>query len=170
MKPLLLVAILLVGMASGANASSHGESTYRDLIRPHGHPRSDAIYDAAVNACYQRSGERRTAVYDTPAFKSCMLGKGYRFLHTKVIEDPAPPASERMAAGRGSTGPSVTVSIGGSYSDEDQAAEEEQDEADDAAQAAALQDMQDGIDAGAAAQAAASQQSFDQTEQALGQQ
>ena len=84
----LILSALLIGLASSASASTHGESTYRDLIRPHGQPRSDAIYDAAVSGCYAQAHESRTAIYDTPAYKACMLQRGYRFLSTKVVQDP----------------------------------------------------------------------------------
>ena len=109
-KLMLAVAILATGMISSASASSHGESTYYDTIRPHGHPRSDAIYNANVNACYSSSGESRTAVYDTPAFKQCMLSRGYRFEYTKVVQDPS--ATSRSVA-QSYSGPSLTISIGG---------------------------------------------------------
>ena len=111
-KLTLAVAILAIGMVSSASASTHGESTYYDTIRPHGHPRSEAIYNANVNACYSSSGESRMAVYDTPAFKQCMLSRGYRFEFTKVVQD-APSAATRSVAQRSYSGPSVTISIGG---------------------------------------------------------
>jgi hypothetical protein len=95
-KLMLAVAILATGLVSSASASTHGESTYYDTIRPHGHPRSDAIYNANVNACYSSSGESRTAVYDTPAFKQCMLSRGYRFEYTKVVQDP--PRAKQVAS------------------------------------------------------------------------
>jgi hypothetical protein len=109
---MLAVAILATAMVSSASASSHGETTYYDTIRPHGHPRSDAVYNAAVNACYSSSGESRMAVYDTPAFKQCMLSRGYRFEFTKVVQD-APSAATRSVAQQSYSGPSVTISIGG---------------------------------------------------------
>jgi hypothetical protein len=120
-KLMLVIAVLATGLASSAVASTHGESTYYDTIRPHGHPRSDAIYNASVNACYRSSGESRTAVHDTDAFKSCMLSRGYRFQYTNVVQDP-PSAAERAVAQRSYTGPSVSVSIGGSYDDSDESA------------------------------------------------
>jgi hypothetical protein len=89
-KMALILSALVIGLGSNAYASTHGETTYWDLIRPHGKPRSDAIYNAAVNGCYTQTHESRTAVYDTPAYKACMLQKGYRFLSTKVVQDPAP--------------------------------------------------------------------------------
>jgi hypothetical protein len=116
-KMTLAVAIFAIGMASSASASVHGVSTYYDTIRPHGHPRSDAIYNAAVNACYDAARESRTALHDTPAFKTCMLSRGYRFENTQVVQD-APRAAPSSVAERSYTGPSVTITIGGSY-DED---------------------------------------------------
>jgi hypothetical protein len=137
---MLAVAILATGMVSSASASVHGESTYYDIIRPNGHPRSEAIYDAAVNACYSSSGESRMAVYDTPAFKQCMLSRGYRFKFTKVIQDP-PSVASRSVAQKSYSGPSVTISIGGGYDDEDEA-----NAAAEAANEAALRASQDATD------------------------
>ncbi len=146
-KLTLAVAILAIGMVSSASASTHGESTYYDTIRPHGHPRSEAIYNANVNACYSSSGESRMAVYDTPAFKQFMLSRGYRFEFTKVVQD-APSAATRSVAQRSYGGPSVTISIGGGGDDEaastaaennDWAAQQEQSVM-DAANAAYAQD------------------------------
>jgi hypothetical protein len=111
-KLMLAVAILAAGMVSSASASTHGETTYYDTIRPHGHPRSVAVYNANLNACYSSSGESRTAVYDTPAFKQCMLKRGYRFEFTKVVQDP-PSATSRPVAQWSYSGPSITISIGG---------------------------------------------------------
>jgi hypothetical protein len=146
-KLMLAVAILATGMVSSASASTHGESYYHDTIRPHGHPRSVAVYNANVNACYSSSGESRMAVYDTPAFKQCMLSRGYRFEYTKVVQDP-PSATSRSEAQRSYSGPTVTISIGGGGDDEaagtaaennDWAAQQEQS-AMDAANAAYAQD------------------------------
>jgi hypothetical protein len=66
-----------------------------------------------VNACYIATGESRTAIYDTPAFKQCMLSRGYRYEYTKVVQDP-PTATARSAAQWSHSGPSITISIGGS--------------------------------------------------------
>jgi hypothetical protein len=145
-KLMLAVAILATGMVASASASTHGESTYYDTIRPHGHPRSDAVYNANVNACYSSSGESRMAVHDTPAFKQCMLSRGYRFEYTDVVQDP-PSATSRSVAQQSYSGPSVTISIGGGDDDEpatapdnnDWAAQQEQS-AMDAANAGYAQD------------------------------
>ena len=146
-KLTLVIAVLATGLASGASASTHGESMYRDTIRPHGHARSDAVYNAAVNACYAATGESRTALHDIPAFKTCMLSRGWRFEYTNVVQDP-PGVAERAVAQRSYTGPSVSVSIGGSNDSEaadtaaennDWAAQQEQS-AMDAANAGYAQD------------------------------
>ena len=108
-KLTLLIAVLATGLISSASASTHGEKTYYDTIRPHGHPRSFALYSAGVDACYDATGESRTAVYDTAAFKQCMLARGYRYQSTKVVQDPPATAAEAQR-----TGPSVNVTIGGS--------------------------------------------------------
>jgi hypothetical protein len=143
---MLAVAILAAGMVSSASASTHGESYYHDTIRPHGHSRGNAVYNANVNACYSSSGESRMAVYDTPAFKQCMLSRGYRFEYTKVVQDP-PSATSRSVAQQSYSGPSVTISIGGGSDDaantaadnNDWAAQQEQS-AMDAANAGYAQD------------------------------
>ena len=109
-KLTLLIAVLATGLVSSASASTHGEKTYYDTIRPHGHPRSFALYSAGVDACYDATGESRTAVYDTAAFKQCMLARGYRYQSTKVVQDP--PATV-AAAQRSYTGPGVSVTMGG---------------------------------------------------------
>ena len=89
MKTALILSALSIGLASNAYASTHSEKMYRDLIRPDGKARSDAVYSTAVNGCYAQTHESRTALYDTPSYKACMLQKGYRYLWTKVLQDPA---------------------------------------------------------------------------------
>jgi hypothetical protein len=111
-KSMLLIAVLATGLASSASASTHGEKFYHDTVRPHGHPRSFAIYDASVNACYSATGESRAAIYDTAAFKQCMLSRGYRFEYTNVVQDP-PATAARSVVQR--SGPRVSVTVGGSY-------------------------------------------------------
>jgi hypothetical protein len=113
-KLTLVIAVLATGLVSSASASIRGNTMYYDTIRPNGHPRSAALYNAGVNACYEATGQSRTAVYDTPAFKKCMLARGYRFEFTKVVRDP-PAAAAKSVAQRSYTGPSISISIGGSY-------------------------------------------------------
>ena len=88
MKTALILSALLIGLASNAYASTHSEKMYRDLIRPDGKPRSDAVYSTAVNGCYAQTHESLTALYDTPAYKACMLQKRISLL---VDEGPARP-------------------------------------------------------------------------------
>jgi hypothetical protein len=92
MKRVIIVAALLLCSLSQAYATAHYENNYRDLIRPHGHARSQAVYDSALDACYARTGLTREAP-DSPAFKNCMKGLGYRWLSTKLVQDP--PSQQR---------------------------------------------------------------------------
>jgi hypothetical protein len=111
-KLTLAIALLATALVSSASASTHRDSVYYDTIRPHGHPRSAALHNASVNACSSAAGQSRTAVYDTAAFKQCMLSRGYRFEYTRVVQDP-PTAAARSVAQRSYAGPSIGVSIGG---------------------------------------------------------
>ena len=99
-KLTLLIAVLSTGLVSSASASrTHSEKTYYDTIRPHGHPRSFALYSAGVDACYAATGESRTAVYDTADFRQCMLARGYRYQSTKVVQDPPAAVAQRSYTG-----------------------------------------------------------------------
>jgi hypothetical protein len=89
MKRALLISVMLLASVVGAHAEY--STTYHDTIRPHGKPRSDAIFNASVDACYAQTGLDR-ALPDTPAFKQCMLKRGYRWESQRlVVTDPAPP-------------------------------------------------------------------------------
>jgi hypothetical protein len=89
MKRSLLVSLMLLASVAGAHAD-YFETTYHDLIRTHGKPRSDAIYQANLDACYSQTGEDRTRP-DIPAFRQCMLKRGYRFQSQRLVETgPAP--------------------------------------------------------------------------------
>jgi len=78
----MIVTALMLGTALGAQAGTN--DTYYDMIRPNGHPRSDAIFQAALNACYSQTGASRFSA-DTPAFKQCMLGRSYRWTSVQTI-------------------------------------------------------------------------------------
>ena len=95
MKRAVIIAGLLLCSFSGAYATTHFEMHYRDLIRPHGQARSDAVYDSALDFCYGQTGLSRDDA-DTQAFKDCMSGRGYRWLSTKLVQD-APSRRERAA-------------------------------------------------------------------------
>jgi hypothetical protein len=147
-KLTLAVAVLATGLVSSAGASTRSEKMYHDTIRPHGHPRSFALYSASVDACYSATGESRAALYDTPAFKKCMLGRGYRFEFTKVLQDP-PAAAARSVAQRSYTGPGISISIGGSYDNDavdigavDSAAQQQSQEATDITNAGIAETVQ----------------------------
>jgi hypothetical protein len=74
-------AVLATGLLLATVLGVHADTTldtYHDLIRPHGQPRSDAIFSASLAFCYRQTGASRYGG-DTPAFKRCMLGRGYRW-------------------------------------------------------------------------------------------
>ena len=88
MKRAIVATALLLGGVLCAQAGAATEA-YRDLVRPHGHKRSDAVYQADVEACYRQTGAIRTFP-DTAAFKQCMLRRGYRWIATRR----APPSPD----------------------------------------------------------------------------
>ena len=89
MKRIVLVSILLLAGAAGAHAD-HFETTYHDMIRPHGKPRSEAIFRANLDACYNQTGEDRTLA-DSPAFKQCMSSRGYRLQSVRNVPTTPTP-------------------------------------------------------------------------------
>lgn len=93
MQRALMVAVMLLGSVSAAAATSHYETTYYDTIRPNGQPRSDAIYNAALDDCYSRTGAARNE-NDPPAFRACMATHGYRWKSVRLVQD-APNASNK---------------------------------------------------------------------------
>jgi hypothetical protein len=88
MKRAIIVSALVLCSLSPAFASTHYEMTWRDTIRPHGNKRSSAVSDAALGFCYSQTGLDRDAA-STQAFKDCMKGRGYRWISTKLVQDPA---------------------------------------------------------------------------------
>jgi len=75
---------------------------YRDLIRPHGHHRSAAVFQAKLNACYKQTGASRFRD-DTPAFKKCMLSRGFKWQYASA-DRPSRAAAARNAARPGDSG------------------------------------------------------------------
>ena len=97
MKEILATAAILIASLSPALASSHYEMMYHDNIRPHGHPRSDAVYNAALDDCYSQTGLARTA-QDNQAFRDCMAKHDYRWVYTKLVQDPPSKRAASMLA------------------------------------------------------------------------
>jgi hypothetical protein len=87
MRRAIIISGLLLCSLSHAYATTHYEMNYRDTIRPHGHKRSDAVYNSALDFCYSQTGLSRDDA-DTQAFKDCMKGRGFRWLSTRVVRDP----------------------------------------------------------------------------------
>jgi hypothetical protein len=98
MKALVLSAALsaavFFGTISAAGASWHYDTTYRDLLRPNGQPRGNAAYQADLDFCGRQTHVTDKFAPDRPAFKQCMLSRNWRWVSTKVVQDP-PAASQR---------------------------------------------------------------------------
>jgi len=82
---IVVAAALLLGTSLAAQA--YPVTMYHDLIRPNGHPRSEAIYQSNLDACYRQTGQSRYAA-DGPAFKNCMASHGYRFAWQRYAPNP----------------------------------------------------------------------------------
>jgi hypothetical protein len=88
-KRTVIAAVLLLGTMLGAQADT-AIQTYHDVLRPDGHKRSEPAFQADLDSCSRQTGGKR--VYrDTPAFKQCMLGRGYRWESLRIEREPAPP-------------------------------------------------------------------------------
>jgi hypothetical protein len=87
MKWAIVGSIVFLAGIAGAHADATVQERYYDLIRPHGHPRSDAVHNADLDYCYGQTGAIR-GLADTPAFKECMLGRGYRWQSTRILGHP----------------------------------------------------------------------------------
>jgi len=79
MKRIGITAALLLGTATAVAAQAAPQVMYKDLIRPNGHKRTEAVYQADVSACYRQTGGSRY-LPDSAAMKKCMLSRGYRFV------------------------------------------------------------------------------------------
>jgi hypothetical protein len=90
MKWIVPVAAMLIAGAAVTRADA--AEVYYDLIRPNGHPGPDAIFQAALDYCYNQTGADRTAP-DTAEFKQCMLGRHYHWLRSSAGGDSSPPPS-----------------------------------------------------------------------------
>jgi hypothetical protein len=89
MQRAIIIAIMLLASATAVRADQVVNEVYRDLIRPHGQPRGAAASQAALDYCYGQTGDIR-GLADSPAFKQCMLGRGYRWQTTRIKGKPAP--------------------------------------------------------------------------------
>jgi len=95
MKRIIITTALLLGTVIAAQAQTAPAAMYKDLIRPNGQKRSAAVYQADLDACYAQTGQSRYE-YDGPAFKKCMLSRGYQFMW-----------QHRVATGSGHAAPST---------------------------------------------------------------
>jgi len=79
--------LLLIGMSVTHAHADHIEYTYHDTIRPHGHKRPDAVGEANIRLCDERTGIHEGA---TPAYKKCMRELGYRYVSRRLVRTPEP--------------------------------------------------------------------------------
>ena len=86
MKKVILAATFALVSLSPALASPLYDQMYHDNIRPNGHPRPQAVYDAALDDCYSQTGLARDAK-DTQAFKDCMATHDYRWVYSRPVRD-----------------------------------------------------------------------------------
>jgi hypothetical protein len=78
-KQIVITTAMLLGTATAVAAQSVPQTAYKDLIRPNGHMRSDAVHQADLDACYRQTGGSRY-LPDSAAMKKCMLSRGFRFM------------------------------------------------------------------------------------------
>jgi hypothetical protein len=97
MKRAMLISIMLLASVAGAHAD-HYDTVYHDLIRPNGHPRGGAVGRASLEACFSQTGDRR-ARSDSAKFRSCMAGRGYRWVSTRLVRESSGAASGATSAG-----------------------------------------------------------------------
>jgi hypothetical protein len=73
----LVMCAALVGTISAAHADWHYETTYRDLVRPNGQPRSDAVYQADLDVCGRQTHVKSTlAPVWRRSSNACLAGTG----------------------------------------------------------------------------------------------
>jgi hypothetical protein len=81
------MTLLLIGLSVTHARADHIEYTYHDTIRPHGHKRPDAVGEANIRLCDERTGIHEGA---TPAYKKCMRELGYRYVSRRLVRTPEP--------------------------------------------------------------------------------
>jgi hypothetical protein len=78
------IAVIFIALACGiAGAQAGTMDNYTDLVRPNGHARGDAAFQADLNLCYSQTGASHYR-QDTPAFKQCMGSRNWQWnsVHT----------------------------------------------------------------------------------------
>ena len=90
MKKLIVAAASTLMSLSSALASSHYDTMYYDNIRPNGHPRPQAVYDAALDAWPDRAGARCQG----HASLQGLHGNAYRWVYSRPVKDTP---SKRLA-------------------------------------------------------------------------
>jgi hypothetical protein len=87
MKKIIIAAALVFGTLSPALATSHYAIAFYDTLRPNGHKRSQAVGNAIAYSCYSQTGTSPEAA-PTQAFKDCMQAQGFRWMSTRLVQNP----------------------------------------------------------------------------------
>jgi hypothetical protein len=87
LKRTLIATALVLGSLSPAFATTRYVMKYHDMVHPNGHKISQAVFNAALNACFAQTGLARNAAA-TPAFKDCMKAHNLQWVWTKLVQDP----------------------------------------------------------------------------------
>lgn len=91
----IAICALLALFATGSTASAGvWSNSYKDIRRTGGHKRSVAAFNVDLRVCARVAGiPYRADRPDPPAFKTCMLQRGLRWVSTtRVKQRPAPQA------------------------------------------------------------------------------
>jgi hypothetical protein len=72
------IAVSVALLCGTAAACANSNDQYTDLVRPNGHARDDAAFQADLDFCYGQTGASRYR-QDTSAFKQCMSGRQWRW-------------------------------------------------------------------------------------------
>jgi hypothetical protein len=81
----LFIAVALCGIS---DALAGTMDNYYDLVRPNGHGRGDAAFQADLDVCYRQTGASRYR-QDTPAFRQCMLGRNWQWKSVRTVRSPS---------------------------------------------------------------------------------
>jgi hypothetical protein len=74
------ISFLALALFAAGVGTAHADTDRWDSV---GRPRSDAQLAAAADACEKQVGANRNGAPTTPAYRRCMLTRGWRYLRTE---------------------------------------------------------------------------------------
>jgi hypothetical protein len=98
MMKALIISVALLGTISAAHADWHYETTYRDLVRPNGQPRSAGVYQSDLDFCSRETHVTSKLAPDSAAFKQCMLSRNWRWVSQRVVQTPSAASPQRFGS------------------------------------------------------------------------